>query len=382
MANPEHVKILRQGVKAWNEWKVRNLIGERVEYDLSAADLAGLNLEGTNFLGVNLNEANLHLANLSRAVLELATLRFADLTEANMSWAEIIEADLTGAKLKNARLLHANCNKVVLDGADVSGASLGYREGFLGTMLTRASLRGTNLQSANLHDVNFTGSDLSRANLYQAELYETVLADVDLQNASGLESCRHAGPSLLDFRTLMKSGPLPLSFLRGCGLPDALIEYLPSLLTNPIEHYSCFISYSSKDQAFSERLHADLQNMGIRCWFAPEDMKIGDNIETTIERAIRMRDKLLLIFSESSVKSGWVEHEVRKAIDEEQTRGRAVLMPVRIDDAVMSCPYDWAHLVKRERHIGDFRQWKKHDAYRKSLDRLLRDLRADKRGSA
>jgi hypothetical protein len=35
---------------------------------------------------------------------------------------------------------------------------------------------------------------------------------------------------ILDFDTLAKSGPLPINFLRGCGLPNSLITYLPSLL--------------------------------------------------------------------------------------------------------------------------------------------------------
>jgi hypothetical protein len=59
-------------------------------------------------------------------------------------------------------------------------------------------------------------------------------------------------------------------------LPDSLIEYLPSLLDGPIQYDSLFISYASRDQAFAERLYADLQNKGVRCWYAPEDMKIGD----------------------------------------------------------------------------------------------------------
>jgi hypothetical protein len=29
-------------------------------------------------------------------------------------------------------------------------------------------------------------------------------------------------------------------------------------------------------QALAERLYADLPNKGVRCWYAPEDMKIGD----------------------------------------------------------------------------------------------------------
>ena len=40
---------------------------------------------------------------------------------------------------------------------------------------------------------------------------------------------------------------------------------------SPIEFYSCFISYSSKDEEFAKRLHADLQSNGVRCWFAPEE---------------------------------------------------------------------------------------------------------------
>jgi hypothetical protein len=52
---------------------------------------------------------------------------------------------------------------------------------------------------------------------------------------------------------LAAPGPLPLTFLRGVGLPDALIEYLPSLLNQAIQHYSCFISYSSDDDEFALR---------------------------------------------------------------------------------------------------------------------------------
>ena len=52
--------------------------------------------------------------------------------------------------------------------------------------------------------------------------------------------------------------------MRGCGLPDSLIEYLPSFRGDAIRFYSCFVSYSSKDQEFAERLHADLQSKGVK----------------------------------------------------------------------------------------------------------------------
>ena len=73
------------------------------------------------------------------------------------------------------------------------------------------------------------------------------------------------------------------------------------------------IQIKNKDKDFAERLHADLQNNGVRCWFAPEDMKIGNRIRQAIDKSIRIRDKLLLILSESSIKSQWVEKEVETA---------------------------------------------------------------------
>jgi hypothetical protein len=177
----------------------------------------------------------------------------------------------------------------------------------------------------------------------------------------GLETCQHVGPSIVDYRTLQKSGPLPLSFLRGVGLPDNLIDYLPSLLNQAIQHYSCFISYSAKDDEFAKRIHADLQNIGVRCWFAPHDLPIGAKTWDAIDEEIKLRDKLLLILSENSIASDWVEDEVQKAFAEERDRKELVLFPVRIDDAVMKTPEPWARKLRDQRNMGDFRRWKEHD---------------------
>jgi hypothetical protein len=207
-------------------------------------------------------------------------------------------------------------------------------------------------------------------------LYETVLADIDLSSATGLESCRYTGPSTVDFRTLKKSHPLPLEFLRGVGLPDNVIDYLPSLFSQSIEYYSCFISYSSSDDDFAKRIHADLQNNGVRCWFAPRDLPFGGQMLDEIDAAIRLRDKVLLILSEHSIGSGWVEDEVKTAYEEERRRGQTMLLPIRLDDTVMETKEAWAAKLRRDRNIGDFRQWKDHDRYRQVFERVLRDLAA------
>ncbi|MGB6176638.1 MAG: toll/interleukin-1 receptor domain-containing protein [Methylocella sp.] len=315
MADENLVTLLRQGAVEWNAWRTGQ---NRDAIDLTGADLTG---------------ANLRMAELGMADLRTVNLRIAD-----------------------------------LDGADLRGADLRTAN------LHEAYLSGANLHAALLSGANLSGAYLGAANFHEVWLYETVLADVDLSAVTGLETCNHMGPSIIDHRTLQRSGRLPLAFLRGVGLPESFIEYLPSLLNQPIQMYSCFISYSSKDQDFAERLHADLQNKGVRCWFAPHDLPIGAKTWDTIDEAIRLRDKLLLILSGNSIASDWVEDEVNKAFAEERDGKQPVLFPVRIDDAVMATSEPWARKIRDQRNIGDFRKWKDHDAYQKALERLLRDL--------
>ncbi len=179
--------------------------------------------------------------------------------------------------------------------------------------------------------------------------------------------------------------PLPRLFLRGCGLPETLIDSLASSISDFGPFASCFISYSTKDQAFTERVHNDLQESGVRCWFAPHDIKGGKKIHEQIDEAIRFYDRLLLILSEASMASEWVKTEIANARQREIREGRQMLFPISL------VPYDrikdWrafdADTGKdsareiREYFIPDFSNWKDHDSYQQAVERLLRDLKAD-----
>jgi len=63
--------------------------------------------------------------------------------------------------------------------------------------------------------------------------------------------------------------------MRGAGVPDEFITYMRSLVGRAIKFYSCFISYSFKDQEFADRLYADLQAKGVRCYLASKDIQVG-----------------------------------------------------------------------------------------------------------
>jgi hypothetical protein len=148
-----------------------------------------------------------------------------------------------------------------------------------------------------------------------------------------------------------------------------------------IRFSSCFISYSSKDRDFAERLYADLQARGVRCWFAQEDLKTGDRFQEQIDQSIRLFDKAIVILSAESIQSRWVEHEVNAALERESRENRSFLFPIRIDDAVMKGPQPWAADLRRSRHIADFRGWTAHASYVKAFERLLRDVRATSHAS-
>jgi hypothetical protein len=248
--------------------------------------------------------------------------------------------------------------------------------------LSEADLRGADLRGADLH-----GAHLLGANLSEAICHSTSFGIVDLSEVKGLELIAHHGPSIVGVDTLVRSrGRIPEVFLRGCGVPDAFIEYLPSLIGSmqSIQFYSCFISYSTQNQDFAERLHGKMRDKGLRVWYAPEDVQGGKKLHEQIDEAIRVYDKLLLVLSSESMNSEWVSTEIRKARKEETKERKRKLFPIRLVD--FKAVEDWecfdADSKKdfgveiREYLIPDFSNWKDHDAFEANFALLLKYLRA------
>ena len=148
----------------------------------------------------------------------------------------------------------------------------------------------------------------------------------------------------------------------------------------PIKYHSCFISYSSNDSEFAQLLYDDLQEHGVLCWFSPHDMGTGVPIRQTLDDQIRRTDKLLLILSEFSVKSHWVEKEVETAFEEEARSSEIKLLPIRLDDSVMQTDNAWASDIRRQRNIGDFSLWKEPIGYKRAFEQLLNALKIESGG--
>ena len=332
MADPEHVRLVREGSEAIARWRSQHP-GER------------LDLMGANLVNVNLSNA--------------------DLFGANFVGANLSGADLSGANLA---------------GADLSGANLSV-----------ADLSGASLSVANLFRANLT-----EANLTSARCAFNTFANCNLGQCRGLESVVHESPSSIGIDTIMASkGSIPMAFLLGAGVPSEILDALRPLVSGERRYYRCFISYTSADEEFATRLHRDLEAEGVPWWKYSEDAVAGRRVWANIDRAIQDNDKMVTICSRSSLQKDGVPKEIERALQKEAAlnaenvrrkeeatkQGKKpdlldedVLVPVRLDDFVFT---DWQRPRKADvlaTNILDFSGWRNEAKYQDALHRLLHAL--------
>jgi uncharacterized protein YjbI with pentapeptide repeats len=168
MADEEHLKILRQGVAAWNDWREKN--PEVLRPDLNEANLIRANLSGANLSGASLRETLLNGADLNRALLSGADLNRVHLFEANLSEAHLSEAHLIAATLSGANLSRANLGGAILDWANLSGATLSEAH-LSGATLSEAHLSGANLVMAQLIGTDLRDATLTGSRVYGASVW-------------------------------------------------------------------------------------------------------------------------------------------------------------------------------------------------------------------
>ena len=354
MANPEHLEKFLAGPDVWNEWFKSQNFSHENRADLSNSDFSNMlifdyHIDEVDFTNCTFEDAQL---------LELSP----------------VGSVFTGSSFAGAYIFDGLWMNVELSNSNFFAASL-IDVQFIMTSLENVFFEEGNITGCLFRVVNFSNSNFSDLFLARSSFFSC-----NFTSCSSLSEAIWETPCATDFETIVQSWPISNAFLRGCGFPDNLIDYLPSLMNDPIQFYSCFISYADKNRKFVDRLHNDMQGAGVRVWYAPEDLKAGDKLHPTFDRAIRVHDKVLIILSEESLVSPWVEDEVNRALAKERDRkskgdDSPVLFPIMIDDAVMDSKESWVTYIKENRYIGDFRHWKDHDSYSAAFDRLMRDLK-------
>jgi hypothetical protein len=75
-----------------------------------------------------------------------------------------------------------------------------------------------------------------------------------------------------------------------------------------------FISYSRTDKDYASFLHILCEYEGWKVWWDPK-IKLGADFRPLIDKAIRSTGCVIVIWSDNSESSPWVNHEVRQALD-------------------------------------------------------------------
>jgi hypothetical protein len=201
MANREQLKILKQGVAAWNAWREENPDGK---IDLRRANLEGLDLSGANFCeadirGTLFTEAVLVGANFTESGIGICRYR------RKLYFTDFTYSDLRNALFDNAKIGGSSFNHAITTGAswrniqDDSGNCHFFDDNFQDTILSDPEVRellvhgngqGLFLKGTNVKGARFVDFDLRSLDLRETDLRQSNLSGANITGAKFYGSAR------------------------------------------------------------------------------------------------------------------------------------------------------------------------------------------------
>lgn len=110
-----------------------------------------------------------------------------------------------------------------------------------------------------------------------------------------------------------------------------------------------FISYSSKDKSFIEKLSEKLVDNRIGVWLDKWEMKPGDSLIDKIQNGIEDSSYLLVVLSKHYVESEWCKKEQNAGLTKEINNKEVVVIPILLEDCKVP-------LFLQEKVYADFRE--------------------------
>ncbi|HVW97445.1 MAG TPA: TIR domain-containing protein [Mucilaginibacter sp.] len=94
-----------------------------------------------------------------------------------------------------------------------------------------------------------------------------------------------------------------------------------------------FISHSHQDRDFVDWLVRELRQNGIDVWWDADELAIGDYIKNKIKEGILASSAFIIVLSEHSTKSAWVQFELNSALLYNATKNNIKIIPIKIDES-------------------------------------------------
>lgn len=112
---------------------------------------------------------------------------------------------------------------------------------------------------------------------------------------------------------------------------------------------SIFISYSSNDMEIVHKIAQQLVINEIHIWIDEYELNIGDSLIDKIQSAINEASALIVVLSQSSVKSAWCQKELNSGLMRElQANNKIFILPLLLEECEVP-------LFLQEKLYADFR---------------------------
>jgi len=142
---------------------------------------------------------------------------------------------------------------------------------------------------------------------------------------------------------------------------------LRDTITNKLPENKIFISHSSIDKQMVRRIENELtKEKSLKFWIDKNEILVGDDIQKAISQGLKESDYLIIIISENSVKSNWVNFELSQFMGLTENQN---IIPIVLDkESKFSEPIN--NLIQRLKYL-DFSEDSNWESNIEELKRKL-----------
>ena len=293
MAEIEHIKMLCRGVDHWNRARAE----DDFKPDLSKVEIRNANLAGVDFRGVEFNRVrflNVEAkgSNFQNARLNGLRADRASFRGCNLNGAELKGADFESSSLSGSRMTGVATRKLKIVSSDLSGVQI----------------EGTGLDSAHFFNCDFTGArflnlDLSGLYLRRPILDQSLARKFDEAGAVFELANDPEEDEGIDWQNFS---------VDDAGEDFGSILYGDQLYIINEGRWDFFINHASVDKkALAAPLKKALDALGQRTWLDKDEVKLGDDLTTVLNRGTRGSLSGVIIASKNFFGRKWTEFEVK-----------------------------------------------------------------------
>ena len=215
----ELISLARAGHEAWNDWhdKLPDFRWHRTKgksgwvpgfvCTIQKADLRRISFDGLDLTGIDFVRCN-----FTRSTFQ-GTFIGRPRKYPTVDATRFFRCSLRGA------LFRCNFGRATFEACDFRSAELNSVSA-VGADFSRSRFANAIL-AGSFSDVVLVSTDFSESHWLGVEFVDT-----DLSVADGLLNATIHTPTVLDHRTLWRSGPLPQEFYRQCGFPENFVDYV------------------------------------------------------------------------------------------------------------------------------------------------------------